>query len=377
MTPLVVLLTGLPNNFLARRLLPALLERPQTLVKCVVTEAQQALMRELLDARWPQAADRVELVRGDATAMDFGMTGARFLELARSIDVIQHCACAISGGLSRDLEQRTYLGGTGEVLELALAGEGRLQRLVHWGSALLSDPIQGRASEAALTRPQSFRSSGDLARFQAEQLLRDSMARVPVTILRPSMMVGDSRTGESDSTSGLHQLMLMMLSSPADLRLPLPSRGDQPLNLVPVDYVVRAGLAIADDPRSNGKTFHLVDEHPLSVLRVFELIAQAADRPGPSGKLSTNLASVLLRTPGLERFSHIPRSFLEQLAPAVSYDARNTREILAGAGIECPPAESYIRTLVDYVRRDHAARTKRRAGSQHPHFEEMLDPLDS
>jgi thioester reductase-like protein len=372
-----VLLTGLPSNFLAQRLLPALLARPQTLVKCVVTEAQHAQTRELIDQRCPGAGERVELVRGDATAMDFGMAGSRFLELAHSIDVIQHCSCSFSGGLSRDLEQRTYLGGTGEVLELALAGEGRLQRLVHWGSALLSAPIHGRVTEAALTRPTTFRSPGDAARFQAEQLLRDSMARVPVTILRPSITVGDSQTGESDSTGGLHQLILMLLSSPADLRLPLPGRGDQPLNLVPIDYVIRAGLAIADDARSRGRTFHLVDTHPLSVLQVFDLMAQAAERPEPSGKLSTNLASVLLRTPGLERFSHIPRAFLEQLAPEVIYDTRNTREILAGTGIECPRADTYIAALVDFVRRENAARTKKKNTRPHPHFEEMEDPLDS
>jgi nucleoside-diphosphate-sugar epimerase len=373
----VVLLTGLPTGFLARKLLPQLLANEQTQIKIVVTDQQHDATRDLVAAQSGEAEDRVELVRGDITAMDFGMAGPRFLALSRSIDVIQHCVCAGSGGVSRDAEVRTYLGSTGEVLELALAAGSRLQRLVHWGSALLSQPVHGRVSEAALVRPDSFRSTADLTRYQAEQLLRDSMARAPITILRPSILVGDSQTGEGDPLSGMYLLMLMLLNSPVDLRLPLPGRGDQPLNLVPIDFVVRAGAWIADDPRSASKTFHLVDDRPLSVRRVFELMTQAMGRPAPSGKLPTNLASVLLRTPGLERFSHIPRAFLEQLAPEVIYDSRNARELLAGTPIECPNAASYIKTLIDEVKRDQQAKIKRKSKGRDPHFEEMNDPLDS
>jgi thioester reductase-like protein len=374
----VVLLTGLPTSFLARKLLPELLTNEQTHIKLVVTDQQHDSTRDHVATLGAAAEDRVELVRGDITAMDFGMAGPRFLALAKSIDVIQHCVCATTGGVSRDAELRTYLGSTGEVLELALASSGRLQRLVHWGSALLSQPVHGRVSEATLVRPETgFRNTADQARFQAEQLLRDAMARVPITVLRPSILVGDSQTGEGDPLSGMYLLMLMLLSSPVDLRLPLPGRGDQPINLVPIDFVVRAGKIIADDARSAGKTFNLVDDRPLSVRRVFELMTQASERPAPSGKLPTNLASVLLRTPGLERFSHIPRAFLEQLSGEVIYDSRNTRDILAGTNLECPNAASYIKTLIDEVKRDQQARIKRKSTRRDPHFEEMADPLDS
>ena len=372
----VVLLTGLPNSFLARRLLTRLLEDPSIQIKCVVTDQQHDPVRDIVQQN-TAGAHRVELVRGDISAMDFGMAGTRFLALARSIDVIQHCVCATTGGVSRDAEQRTYLGSTGEVLELALAGAGRLQRVVHWSSSLLSEPIQGRVSESALVRPQNFRNTAMQARFQAEQLLRDSMARVPITILRPSLIVGDSQTGESDPGDGLYPLLLMMLSAPADLRMPLPGRGDQPFNLVPVDFVVQAGTVIAEDARSAGKTYQLVDDRPLSVRRVFELVTEATERPAPSGKLPNNLAGVLLRTPGLERFSHIPRAYLEQLEAEVIYDSRNTRELLAGTGIECPNAASYIKLLVEFVKRDQQARIKRKSSRRDPHFEEMVDPLDS
>ena len=40
---------------------------------------------------------------------------------------------------------------------------------------------------------------------------------------------------------------------------------------------------------------------------------------------------------------------LEALGTDVTFDARNTEEILRGTGIACPSLESYIGRLVEYV----------------------------
>jgi nucleoside-diphosphate-sugar epimerase len=268
------------------------------------------------------------------------------------------------------------VGGAGEVVDLGVASNGGVQRIVFWSSALLSGKRSGRVAEAELVRPAGFRGVIEETRFRAELLMRDAMSQLPVTILRPSIIAGDSKTGELDRMDGPYLLILLMLSSPRDLRVPLPGRGDQPLNLVPVDYVVEAGLAIANDERSTGRTFHLADDNPLTVRRVFELMAEAAGLPGPGGGLPTNLATALLRTPGLTRFSQIPRAFLEQLASDVTYDARNTHEVLAGTGIECPNAASYLKLMVEHVRSTQTERDQKRRSRRDRHFEEMEDPLD-
>src|SRR6185436_4017483 len=270
---------------------------------------------------------RTELLAGDTSDMDFGLSGKRFLELSRRIDVVHHCAFATYAGVRRHAAERTNIGGTAEVLELCEGGE-RGCRLVMWSTASVSGKLQGRVAESELVQPPSFPSVVEETRFRAEQMVRASMDHVPTTILRPSIIVGDSRSGEIDRMEGPYLLILLMLSSPVDLRVPLPGRGDALLNLVPIDYVVDAGIAISRDPRAVGRTFHIVDEDPPTARRVFERIAEATGRPGPVGSLPSPLATALLRTPGLERFSHIPRTFIEQLATEVTYDARNTRELL-------------------------------------------------
>jgi hypothetical protein len=141
------------------------------------------------------------------------------------------------------------------------------------------------------------------------------------------------------------------LSSPQDLPVPLPTRGDAPMHLVPVDWAVQAAHCIGMLDDSAGRTFHLADTRPLSVRRVFELVARAGGKRLPSGFIPTNVTRALLRAPGLQSLAKSPRAFLEQIATPVRYDTRNTEEALRGKELDCPPFESYVDQLVGYVRR--------------------------
>lgn len=369
-----ILLTGFPASFLARRLLTSILAKePGAKVVCLVPRRFGDRAAELLDRLEPDELKRVELLRGDSASMDFGLSGPRYRKLAASIDVIHHCAAVTYPGVARELAERVNVGGTGEVLELVDAAD-RLQRLVFWSTAQVSGTRTGRVEEGELVTPGRFHSVVEETRFRAESMVREAMERAPTVILRPSHVVGDSESGEIDRLEGPYLLILLMLSTPVDLRVPLPGRGDAPLNLVPIDYVVAAGHAIANDARAVGRTFHLVDERPLTARRVFELIADATGRPGPRGRVPTQLAAALLRAPGLERLSQVPRAFLEQLATDVVYDARNTHELLAGTDITCPPATSYLPVMVDHVKKEQERRARTRQERRRS-LDEADDPL--
>jgi thioester reductase-like protein len=374
-----ILLTGLPSGFLAQKLLAQLLVRhPEAHIQCLVAEALIDRVEPILQRLPAPDQKRVAVLQGDVTAMDFALPGKRFLELAQQLDVIHHCTCANYAGVGRDAERKYFVGSSGEVLELALASAGRLKRLVHWSSALLFAPSNGRVAETESNGLDAFQSRADEMRFRAEVLIRDAMKRVPITILRPAILVGDSKTGELDRQEAPYALLSLLASGPRDLRIPVRGSGDQFCNFVPIDYVLEAGLSIADNARSSGRTFHLIDERPISVQRMFELVAEAADRPAASTSLTRNLAALLLHAaaPGLERVGQVPRQFLDLLAREVVYDARNARELLAGSGIECPPLSSYLKTMVTRVRREQPHQPRPRPTRRDPHFEELEDPLD-
>jgi thioester reductase-like protein len=356
----VILVTGFPTTFLATRVVQKLLQDdPGASLRCVVQEKSRDRAEELLDRYRKSERKRVTILEGDIAAMDLGLSGPEFNRLASEVEVVHHCAAVTYLGVDRETAEEVNVGGAREILELAENAD-RLERVVHWSTALVSGGRRGYVLEEELSAPAGFRNAIEETRFRAERLIRNASKQFPTTILRPSIIVGDSVTGEIDRLEGPYLLVLLMLGAPSDLRMPMPGRGDIPLNLVPVDYVVDAGFAIVGDRRSIGRTFHIVDPDPLSARKVFELIARAAGRPIPRGFLPTNLATAIMRAPGVDRFAHVPRAFLEQLATEVVYDDRNTRELLAGRGLTCPRFESYVDTLVDHVRHQQAMRREKR-----------------
>lgn len=368
------LVTGFPSTFLARRVVRKLLStEPSGLVTCVVQAKFQARADEAIAELDSAQRKRIELLEGDIASMDLGLSGKEFRELARDVEVIHHCAAITYLGAEKQTAVRVNVGGTREVVELAEAADN-LSRLVHWSTALVSGARRGYVLESELAADAGFRNDIEQTRFRAERIVREASARVPATVLRPATIVGDSRTGEIDRFEGPYLLVQLLLSAPSDLRIPLPGRGDVPLNLVPVDFVVDAGCLIAHDPRSVGRTFHLVDPHPMTTRGVFERIAHEAGRPMPRGSVPTRMAAALMHAPGLDRLARAPRAFLEQLGTEVVYDARNAEELLANTGILCPAFESYVGPLVEAVRRQQAAR-RAQVASELDALPEQQDPL--
>ena len=348
----VVLLTGFPS-FHARRLLEELVrpdrgDRGSTFVHAVVQAKSMAHARDALDALPLEQRARVNLLEGDAAAMDLGLSGGELRMLAREVDRIHHAAQISYLGADRKTAEHVNVDAVREVLELARMCTS-LKCLVAHSTAQVAGDREGTVLEAELKAGQTFRNVVEETRARGERMLRAAMDRVPIAVLRPAIVVGDSTTGEIDRFDGPYLLIVLILTAPPDFALPLPGRGGAPLPLVPVDYVARAAHAIGRDPRSAGRTFHLVDPSPLPARRVFELVAQAGGRRSPRGFIPANVTRALLRTPGLERFARSPRGLLQTLGTDVSFDARNTEEILQGTGIECPPIESYIGRLVQYV----------------------------
>lgn len=365
------LVTGFPSSFLARRVVQKVLEtEPSGRITCVVQPKFQARAAEAIGELGAAQRKRVELIEGDIASMDLGLSGKEFRELAREVDVIHHCAAITYLGADKRTAEHVNVGGTREVVELAEAAT-ELSRLVLWSTALVSGARRGYVLEGELESKAGFRNAIEHTRFRAERIVREASTRVPATVLRPATIVGDSHTGEIDRFEGPYLLVQLLLSAPSDMRMPLPGRGDVPLNLVPIDFVVDAGCAIAHDARSVGRTFHLVDPHPLTTRGVFERIAHEAGRPTPRGSVPTRVAAALLRAPGLDRLAFAPRAFLEQLGTEVVYDARNALELLANTGIHCPPFESYVGQLVDAVRREQAVRRAQVATE----LAEQADPL--
>ena len=345
-----VLVTGFPGRQPAVHLVRALATHDERSVCCLVSEDRQERALELLGALPESARERVSLWVGDPRSMDLGLSGEEFAVLAERVEVIHHCASITDPAGTRE-EAAGNVCAAAEILELAEATP-RLKRLVFWSSATVSGNREGFVKETDLDDEMGFRNPIEESLYRVERMVGESIDELPIVVLRPAIMVGDSVTGEVVDLSGLYLLIRFLLSAPDDYRLPAPSRTGVRISAVPVNYAVRAALHIAADESSIGRTFHIVDPKPVTVQHALHLFAEATGRPAPREHDPLNLATALMRAPGLQRFRNTTRAFLDHLKTDVIYDDRNTRELLAGAGISCPALESYVDIMVARAQQD-------------------------
>jgi thioester reductase-like protein len=345
----VYLVTGFPS-FRARKMVEHLVRaEPNALVHVVVRSKFAAEARDALEPLERAERERVNMIEGDAASMDLGLSGKEYRELAAHIDRIHHVAQVVFPGVDQKMAEAVNIGATREIIELGRLSS-HLKSIVAHSSAQVSGNRTGLVLEEELSAGQAFRTPVEETLARAERLLRAAMHDLPIAVVRPTQIVGDSRTGEVDRFNGPYLLILLIVSSPQDFPVLLPTRGDAPLHLVPIDYVVQAARHIGVHPNAMGRTFHLADPRPLSVRRVFELVARSGGKRLPSGFIPKSLTKALLSAPGLNLLSKGPRALLDLIATPVRYDSRNTEEILGGSGVTCPAFESYVDALVAYVK---------------------------
>jgi thioester reductase-like protein len=342
----VVLLTGFPS-FAARRMCAELVAaEPRTLVHAVVHDKLEREAKLAWEALPAEAQARVVLTPGDAAAMDLGLSGAEWRELTSTVDRVHHMAHVTYLGADRKEAEHVNVKGAREILEFAQDTRDLRALVFHSSTAVAGDTV-GIFREVDLDRGQSFRNAVEETRGIAEKMVRAAMARLPIVVLRPSVIIGDSVSGEVDRFDGPYLLMVLILTSPPEMALPLPNR-DEPLHLVPVDFVVKAARLLGRDERALGRTVHLVDDAPLSGREVFDLVARVGGRPAPRGNIPSNVTKALLRTPGVGRVSHSHLGLVEMLESRVRFDAHARRELL-GESCVCPRFESYADRIVAYV----------------------------
>ena len=350
----VELVTGYPG-FIGTRLVRKLVEagrgRPDRLFLLVQPKHAEAARQDLAAL----GADRAEVVEGDVVQMHLGLSGAEFKSLAGDVTDVWHLAAVSWLGAERRDMRRVNVEGTRNVIELAHAAR-RLRRLNHFSTAYVSGDRIGVILEEELAMSQRFHNAYEETKHQAELLVRRAQSELPATVYRPSIVIGDSRTGEIDKFEGPYALAILLVASPLAVPLPLPGDAVAPLNVVPVDFVVDAAVSIARNEAGAGRTVHLVDPAPLSARRVYEMIAQRAGKKLPAVSLPARVVQALLQLPLLERLSRVHRPAIEYVNHLAIYNCRALLDLLDGTGIRCPPLTSYLDTLVGYVKQFYKER---------------------
>jgi dephospho-CoA kinase len=338
-----IIVTGFPA-FTARRMIAQIAKRqPGARVKVLARQKFAQDAQRLADEL---DRSRVEVLVGDVCDMDLGLSTLEYAALCKELTAIHHLAGVYYTGIDPRTARRINVVGTRGALELA-SDCRRLRRFLHWSTAQVSGKRRGIVREDELDGSRGFHNVYERTKFEAEKLAQNATAKLPVTIVRPGVIVGDSQTGEIDRLDGPYYLMVLIATNASGLRLPLPGHGEGPIHLVPIDYVIEAAHRLTLDERAAGQTFHLTDPEPLKARRVFELVAEHARTEKPRASLAGGLTRVLLNAPGLDRLARGPLAFLDSFDLPVYYDRSNTDHILGD--LPCPRLDTYLANLVRYV----------------------------
>ncbi len=350
-----LLMTGFPG-FLGSALLPRILDRRDGVqAVCVVQPhhlgtAEERLQR--IEAAQPQIAGRTLLVTGDITEPELGVDPDH-AELLDQVTEVWHLAAVYDLAAPPELAQRVNVDGTARVLEFCW-DRPSFERLQYVSTCYVSGRYRGRFTEDMLDEGQSFHNHYDSTKFAAEKLVREAMEQgLPATIYRPGIVVGDSRTGETQKYDGPYYIARFLRRQLLPVAVLPAVNGDHTTGVVPRDFVIEAMDQLSVLETSVGRTYALTDPEPPTNREVAELFADRLGKrlawvPLPLGLTKAALTHV----PGLEWLLGLPAETIDYFEAPTTYATDHTLADLAGTGVECPPFASYAGRLLDFME-DH------------------------
>jgi nucleoside-diphosphate-sugar epimerase len=272
--------------------------------------------------------------------------------VASDVTSIFHLAAVYDLGVRREVGMRVNLYGTRHLLDFAAACPG-LERLHYVSTCYVSGRHPGIFAEEDLERGQSFNNYYEETKYLAEVEVRAAAGDgMPVTTYRPAIVVGDSRTGETQKYDGPYAMIRWMLRHRR--RVPMPEwkgASESRINLVPRDFVIEAITYLSGLPHTTGRTYQLADPDPLTVSQALDTIAEATGREVLRIPVRKSLGRSALQTvPGLARFTGIQPESLDYFDHPTHYSVQHTTTDLQGSGISVPPFRDYVDRLVAFVR---------------------------
>ncbi len=299
------------------------------------------LDREVPD---PLTRKRVRVLSGDIAEPGLGLESRASDELKQRVTHVIHLAALYNLSAPRDISMRVNVDGTRNLLDLL--GECRsLERFAHASTIAVSGKHMGTFREDDLDLGQQFENNYDETKFLSEKLVRERRDSIPTVILRPTTVVGHSRTGAIEKIDGPYYALGMIARN---MHLVVPNTGDNKLQFAPVDFIADALYHLFEDAESIGKVFHLVDPEPLSYLEFFDMASEAMGKRKPLLKIPAGAMRPMGRLPGFEKLTGVPREAFEHSFLAAEFDTSNAAPILAKHGVSCPRVSSYIDVMIDY-----------------------------
>lgn len=312
---------------------------------------------------------RVTAVAGDVTAENLGLSPGDHTALLQTTTHMLHGAANVKVNMSREEAHRSSVATTLRALEFAAVAP--LKKFEYISTVGVGGKLRGPLPEEWILGPRDFHNTYESSKAEAEDRVRMAAeGGLPVTVHRPSMVVGDSRTGRVRSFQIFYHLMEMLSGRAGGGWVPrLPGFR---LDVVPADYVARAVTASLGRPGWIGRVLNLsagpdgawgletyVERLPALYRENGVAVRDPRRIPWTLFQAMVPLLARLGPQKQRTQFKNLPH-FLSYLGSRLVFDNTRSRQTLEAAGVPLPPVDTVLPSIVRY----YLARWKIRDGAQ-------------
>ena len=348
----LIFVTG-ATGFLGARLVRDLLQRqPHAALALLIRPGRQSV-EQRLDAIVPaQERHRVHAYAGDVSESNLGLDGATYKQLASEITRVIHSAATVRFDHTLAEARGINVEGTRRVLDFAAAAP-QLRSVAYVGTAYVAGERTGLILESELAVGQSYRNTYEQTKAEAEALVRSRLKTIPGVILRPSIIVGDSKTGVTSSFKMMYWPLKIYARG---LWRTVPGYADAVLDIVPVDYVAAAVAHLTFDDAAYGSVVHLC-AGPRGSATIQQIARRAAEYfHAPEARYVDPKFFFAAVRPLLfmalwgrkRRVLRDGRAYRDYFTMRMQFDTANADRLLANSGIAAPPVLDYLDRLFNY-----------------------------
>ncbi len=253
-------------------------------------EARIEQIMQYWEREHQRSLPRPVVIEGDISQPGFGISEEGRDWISRNVNRIIHSAAILEFfGKDREAEPwRTNYHGTRHMLDLCR--ETGIRDLHYVSTAYVCGLHDGIVQEDSLERGQTFRNDYEESKYEAEKLVRAADFAEHITVYRPAVICGDSRTGYTNTYHGLFvylRLMAMLIPSlpkgPEGLRVTpirLKFTGREPRNLIPVDWVSAVMTRVFENPDARDLTYHMAPDNPITSRQLIDLCSEYFETTG-------------------------------------------------------------------------------------------------
>jgi len=288
------------------------------------------------------------LIEGDITLGNLGMSDTDLEVVLQETTDIYHLAAIYDLSVEKELAYSVNVNGTKFVNEIVCKTKN-LHRYNYISTCYVAGMRDDRIYENELQHDKGFRNYYEETKHFAEIEVESLKNDFPVTIYRPSVVCGDSKTGETAKYDGIYYVITFLLKFPEVFRLVNVGNNDVRLNLVPVDFVIESLAVLAQDEKAVGKTIALADPNPMTTEEICDSIAETITNKKSVITPPPKLVETFLNSPLSPPITGLPYSGVPYFFIPQTYDTATATKLLSPHGIECPPFSSYVGNLVRFV----------------------------